>query len=59
MLTAFSFFAKIYAERKGMIYPNLAPDYKSRIKSIVVKEFSGIDHLPDNSRELVEGVEVK
>ncbi len=30
-----------------MIYPNLSPELKSKIKSIVVKEFKGIDGLPD------------
>ena len=28
------------------------PEIKQRIKSIVVKEFSGIDHLPDNPKDL-------
>lgn len=30
-----------------MTYPHLSPDAKRRVKSIVVKEFGGIDHLPD------------
>jgi hypothetical protein len=30
-----------------MVYPNLRPALKNRIRSIVVKEFGGIDHLPD------------
>jgi len=36
-----------------MTYPRIRPDLKSKIKSIVVKEFSGIDHLPDNPQELL------
>jgi hypothetical protein len=31
-----------------MTYPHIHPDLKSAIKSTVVKEFGGIDHLPDN-----------
>lgn len=31
-----------------MTYPHIRSDLRTRIKSIVVKEFSGIDHLPDN-----------
>jgi len=37
---------------KEMTYPNLRPEIKSKIKSIVVKEFQGIDHLPDSLEEL-------
>lgn len=33
---------------KEMTYPHIKPELKARIKSIVVKEFGGIDHLPDN-----------
>lgn len=33
---------------KEMTYPHIREDLKPRIKSIVVKEFQGIDHLPDN-----------
>lgn len=29
-------------------YPQIRPDARERIKSIVVPEFGGIDHLPDN-----------
>ena len=36
-----------------MTYPHIRSDLKPRIKSIVVKEFSGIDHLPDNPQELL------
>lgn len=31
-----------------MTYPHIRPDLKRKIKSIVVKEFAGIDGLPDN-----------
>ncbi len=36
-----------------MTYPHIRPDLKSRIKSVVVKEFGGIDHLPDSLTELI------
>ena len=35
-----------------MTYPHIRPEYKERIQSVVVKEFSGIDHLPDSLRDL-------
>ena len=35
-----------------MTYPSLSPELKTKIKSIVVSEFSGIDNLPDNLDEL-------
>ncbi len=35
-----------------MAYPHIREDLKSKIKSIVVKEFQGIDHLPDSLTEL-------
>ena len=35
-----------------MTYPHIRADLKSKIKSIVVKEFQGIDHLPDFVTEL-------
>lgn len=35
-----------------MVYPNLRPALKNKIKSIVVKEFGGIDYLPDRISEL-------
>jgi hypothetical protein len=35
-----------------MVYPNLRPELKNKIKSTVVKEFDGIDHLPDEISEL-------
>ena len=31
-----------------MTYPHISPNKKELIKSIVVREFSGIDNLPDN-----------
>ena len=31
-----------------MTYPHIREDLKPKIKSIVVPEFQGIDHLPDN-----------
>ena len=36
-----------------MVYPHLKLEVMSRIKSIVVKEFGGIDHLPDKISDLV------
>lgn len=35
-----------------MTYPHIRPDLKPVIKSIIVKEFGGIDHLPDNLSDL-------
>lgn len=35
-----------------MTYPHIKPEVKKRIKSIPVKEFAGIDHLPDDINEL-------
>ena len=32
---------------KEMTYTNIKPEAKNKIKSVVVKEFGGIDHLPD------------
>lgn len=31
-----------------MTYPHIRPELKNKIKSVVIKEFSGIDDLPDN-----------
>jgi len=31
-----------------MTYPHIREDLKKKIKVIIVKEFGGIDHLPDN-----------
>lgn len=36
-----------------MTYPHIRIDLKKKIKSVVVKEFGGIDHLPDNISELL------
>jgi hypothetical protein len=33
-------------------YPHIREDLKARIKSIVIREFSGIDHLPDDVHAL-------
>lgn len=35
-----------------MTYPHINIDKRKQIKSIVVKEFSGIDHLPNSLEEL-------
>jgi hypothetical protein len=34
-------------------YPQIRPDLRARIKSIVVPEFGGIDHLPDDPQALL------
>ena len=36
-----------------MTYPHIKQGLKTRIKSVVVKEFGGIDHLPDNVSDLL------
>ena len=36
-----------------MTYPHMKETLKTRIKSVVVKEFGGIDHLPDNITDLL------
>jgi hypothetical protein len=36
-----------------MTYPQIKPELKARIKSIVVQEFGGLDHLPDDIPELM------
>lgn len=38
---------------KEMTYTNIKPELKTKIKQIVVKEFEGIDHLPNNIEELI------
>ncbi|MFX1306745.1 MAG: hypothetical protein ACFFDG_07985 [Promethearchaeota archaeon] len=38
--------------KSQMTYPNLKPELRSKIKSIVIKEFAGIDHLPDDISKL-------
>jgi len=35
-----------------MTITNIRPDLKKKIKSVVVKEFEGIDHLPDDLKNL-------
>lgn len=37
-----------------MTYPSLSEELQNRIKSILVREFGGIDHLPDDIRLLSE-----
>jgi hypothetical protein len=32
----------------SMTYPHVKSELKARIRSVVVKEFGGIDHLPDD-----------
>jgi len=34
-------------------YPQIPPDVRARVKSIVVPEFGGLDHLPDNPQALL------
>ncbi len=36
-----------------MTYPHIRPEFKAKVKSVVVKEFGGIDHLPDDIRALM------
>ncbi len=36
-----------------MTYPNLNKEWKAKLGSIVIKEFGGIDNLPDNIIELM------
>jgi hypothetical protein len=38
-----------------MTYPRLRPELRDRIASIVVREFEGIDHLPDDASALRQG----
>ena len=35
-----------------MTYPHIRPEIQSKIHSIIVKEFAGIDHLPENISDL-------
>ncbi|MHA2226707.1 MAG: hypothetical protein ACXAC8_15960 [Candidatus Hodarchaeales archaeon] len=37
---------------KEMTISNISPKIKAKIKSIIVKEFEGVDHLPDNLSDL-------
>lgn len=39
--------------KSEMVYPNLRPELRNKIKSIVVKEFQGIDCIPDEISELI------
>jgi len=36
-----------------MTYPHIDPEKQKKIKSVVVKEFGGIEHLPDELREFL------
>lgn len=36
-----------------MTYPRIRPEIKAQIISVVVQEFGGIDHLPDDPSELL------
>ncbi len=40
--------------RTEMTYPHLEPELKAKIKSIVVKEFAGLDALPDDIHDLLK-----
>ena len=35
-----------------MTITHISPDIKEKIKSVVIKEFEGIDRLPDNINSL-------
>lgn len=37
-----------------MTYPHIKPKLKAKIKSIIVKEFGGIDNLPDKISDLLK-----
>jgi hypothetical protein len=36
-----------------MTYPNIKTELKKKIHTIIVKEFAGIDDLPDNVNDLL------
>ena len=36
-----------------MTYPHVRSELKTGIKSVVVKEFGGIDHMPDDIEALI------
>jgi hypothetical protein len=38
---------------KEMTYPHIKPDLQKVVKSVVVQEFDGIDHLPDEISALI------
>jgi len=40
---------------REMTYPHISAPLRSRIRSVVVPEFAGIDHLPDDPVQLVRG----
>lgn len=40
--------------KKEMTITNIKPAIKKKIKSIIVHEFEGIDHLPDDPQQLME-----
>ncbi len=40
---------------ENMTYPHIRSELKDRIKSVVVKEFGGIDQLPDDLVALMNG----
>ncbi len=40
--------------KKEIVYPHSKPEVRPRIKSIVSKEFGGIDHLPDKMSNLLK-----
>jgi hypothetical protein len=37
-----------------MTYPYIKPELKAKVKGIVVKEFGGVDHLPDDTSALMK-----
>ena len=37
----------IWGEQQ-ITYPHVKPEFKTKMKSIIVKEFGGLDHLPDD-----------
>lgn len=39
---------------KEMVYTNMKPELRTKIKQIMVKEFAGIDHLPDDIEDLLK-----
>jgi len=40
--------------QREMTYPHIKPELKAKISPITVKEFGGIDHLPDDISALVQ-----
>lgn len=38
---------------REMTYPRMKSETRAQVKSIIVKEFGGIDHLPDDPRQLL------